>query len=120
MRERLRALVGVLAELGYSATFTSGYRSSRKQAQLYREHLAGRSKYPVAPPGRSTHEYGLGVDVVSDAPDDMLRYAANYSGLVWFGPKDRVHFDPYGPAAWREILARGGVSTAAEASPPDS
>lgn len=102
----LRTLLDTLRGLGYSATFTSGLRDSKKQAALYKAWKAGKSRYPVAPPGRSTHEYGLAVDVASNAPDEVLRFAADVAGLVWFGPSDRVHFDPYGPLAWRRIVDR--------------
>lgn len=106
MRQALPRLLDTLRGLGYRATYTSGYRSSAKQAQLYAAYRAGRSKFPAAPPGRSSHEYGLAVDVSSDAPDQVLRFAADVAGLRWFGPGDRVHFDPYGPAEWREIVSR--------------
>lgn len=99
-----RLLVGTLRGLGYSATLTSGYRSPDKQAKLFSQYLAGRTKYPVAPPGTSTHEFGYGIDVASNAPDPVLRFAADVAGLVWFGPGDRVHFDPFGPALWREMV----------------
>lgn len=100
----LRVLLGTLRGLGYRATYTSGFRDPHKQAQLYSKFLQGRSRYPVAPPGRSTHEYGYGVDVSSDAPDQVLSFAADVAGLRWFGPGDRVHFDPFGPAEWRRMV----------------
>lgn len=107
MPERLRMLLDTLRGLGYRATYTSGYRSISKQRALYDAWIKrGKRGLPAAPPGSSSHNYGLAVDVSSDAPDQVLKFAADVAGLVWFGPKDRVHFDPYGPSQWRAI-ARG-------------
>lgn len=89
---RLRRLLDVFRGLGYSATFTSGYRSPAKQMQLYRAWLAGKSPYPVARPGTSRHEQGLAVDVATNAPDRIRQFAGEVAGLRWFGPRDRVHF----------------------------
>ena len=52
-----------LDALGYSPQVTSGRRSTREQARLYQLYIAGRSRLPAAPPGRSAHEYGLAIDV---------------------------------------------------------
>lgn len=107
VKTSLRMLLDVLRGLGYRATFTSGKRDPKKQAQLYQAWIRrGRTGLPAAPPGRSTHEYGLAVDVSSNAPDQILKFAGEAAGLVWFGPGDRVHFDVYGPTAWRAILER--------------
>jgi LAS superfamily LD-carboxypeptidase LdcB len=92
VRSALSRLLALLKYAGYSATFTSGYRSPAKQRQLYVNWLEGRSRYPVAKPGTSRHEQGLAVDVASNAPDDVLREAGEWAGLRWFGPRDRVHF----------------------------
>lgn len=88
----LRTLLDVLRGLGYSATFTSGYRSPAKQLQLYKAWLAGKSRYPVAKPGRSRHEQGLAVDISTNAPDEVRRFAGDVAGLRWYGPGDRVHW----------------------------
>jgi LAS superfamily LD-carboxypeptidase LdcB len=92
VRSGLARLLALLRYAGYSATYTSGYRSPAKQRQLYSAWLAGKSPYPVARPGTSRHEQGLAVDVASNAPDQVLRDAGEWAGLRWFGPRDRVHF----------------------------
>jgi len=85
---------------------TSTYRSSAKQAELYRAWLArGKTGLPAAPPGRSTHEYGLAFDASFPASKRALVVEiARWFGMVWFGPADPVHFDVYGPQRWSEIL----------------
>lgn len=95
---------------GISYRVTSTRRSLERQAQLYAEWRAGRSRYPVALPGRSTHNYGLAADVVIGAGD--LRRAVVLGrewGLRWFGPSDAVHWDPFGPAEWRRLLRGQGL-----------
>lgn len=105
MQRRTWRLVGVLRRLGYRPVITSGYRSAAQQAQLFASRRGG---LPVAPPGRSTHNFGLAVDlVVPNAPAPLLAAAARFSGLVWAGRADPVHFDPFGFARWRQILQHG-------------
>jgi len=71
--------------------FTSGYRSFQEQERLYRRWLDGRHPLPVAPPGRSLHNYGLAVDLVSQ---DNARLGALWIswGGRWGGSGDPVHF----------------------------
>jgi hypothetical protein len=54
--------VDQLERRGFSGTITSGKRSRTEQSRLYQDYISGRSKLPAAPPGRSSHEYGLGLD----------------------------------------------------------
>jgi hypothetical protein len=105
----LAILLDTFRGLGYSATYTSGYRSVAKQRQLYAAYRSGRSALPAAPPGSSEHNYGLAVDVVTNAPDSVKLFAADVAGLVWFGPGDYVHYGTYPPAAWRDIVRRAGM-----------
>lgn len=49
-----------------SVRITSVLRSRAQQRVLYTNYLAGRSDYPVAPPGTSKHEYGLAWDMVTE------------------------------------------------------
>lgn len=71
-------------------TVTSVYRSYSQQLALYRAR--SRNPYPVAPPGRSYHEYGRAFDLVGD--EDQLRAA----GALWrswggtWSEKDIIHF----------------------------
>lgn len=111
LKRSLALLVDTLRGLGYTARYTSGYRSIEKQRTLYNAWLRrGKTGLPAAPPGTSAHNYGLAVDVVTDAPDQVKQFAADIAGLVWFGPSDPVHYDPYGPAAWRAMVRRLGLN----------
>lgn len=71
-------------------TVTSVYRSYSAQLALYRARR--RNPYPVAPPGRSYHQYGRAFDLVGNEAD--LRAA----GALWrswggtWSPKDPIHF----------------------------
>lgn len=72
------------------AQVTSVYRSPTDQLRLW--HNRHNNPYPVAPPGRSLHEYRLAFDVV--APREVLHWA----GAVWrswggtWSPSDEIHF----------------------------
>jgi len=96
VRARGEALIHGLRLQGIPGWFTSGYRTRAKQAQLYNRFLAGRSKYPVAPPGHSAHERGLAFDIGSTAEGLAVagRHAADL-GLSW-SPRDPVHFEVRG------------------------
>jgi hypothetical protein len=48
---------------GFAPIVTSGLRTNGEQLRLYQLYLAGRSRLPAAPPGRSAHNYGLAIDV---------------------------------------------------------
>lgn len=84
---------------------TSTFRSREKQTYLYRT----RSSRPAAPPGRSTHEYGLAFDLVTKDPG-----AQHFAGELWealgfywggrFG--DTIHFQVIDPPTFQEWLAR--------------
>lgn len=87
--ERAGVLMWLLAAWGFPATVTSGYRSTQRQAELYAKR--GSNRFPVAPPGRSYHEYGRAVDLHSKAPNWLRRLAAAWSGIDWKST-DRVHF----------------------------
>jgi hypothetical protein len=78
-----------------SARVTSARRSTGEQTRLYRRFLAGRASFPVAPPGRSYHEYGRAIDIV--ARPEVLRglgLAWERLGGRWGGRfKDPIHFE---------------------------
>jgi len=96
LRAISRNLPSVARGLGFSARITSGYRSTKKQAQLYQRYLQGLQPYPVAPPGTSDHERGLALDVVSTDPDQLVSLLTSV-GLFWAGPADPVHFSLVAP-----------------------
>src|SRR5574342_442955 len=84
--------------LGAEVVVTSVHRSSRKQAKLYADWKAGKSKYPAAPPGTSTHERRLAFDVgvpgKSKAILEAMGKAWERVGLTWGGRfGDPIHFD---------------------------
>ncbi len=69
---------------------TSAYRSYSEQLQLWNNRA--RNPYPVAPPGRSYHQYGRAWDMVG--PSDSLR-AAGATWRSWGGTwnqSDSIHF----------------------------
>lgn len=77
---------------GMEPVVTSTYRSLAHQRRLYRARLAGRHPLPVAPPGRSAHNYGLAFDmVVKGDVAGLGRLWESYGG-VWGGQRDPVHF----------------------------
>lgn len=75
---------------------TSTGRSRTEQVKLYRRYLAGKSKYPAAPPGTSKHELGLAFDVWHQDPRVL-----QWLGKVWeswggrWGGRfnDPIHFE---------------------------
>jgi LAS superfamily LD-carboxypeptidase LdcB len=72
---------------------TSVRRSKAQQQQLYRNWLAGRSRFPAAPPGSSKHEYGLAFDMVTE-PFSVLTTLGDWwrqLGGEW-SPTDPIHF----------------------------
>lgn len=70
---------------------TSVYRSKTEQRRLWNNRH--NNPFPVAPPGRSLHEYGLAWDMVG--PDHVLAEA----GRVWnswggnWSKTDKIHFE---------------------------
>lgn len=103
---RMNLIVAEARRHGIRMSITSTWRSSAAQERLYREWVArGRTGLPAARPGLSTHEYGVAFDASFPraAEATVAAIAARY-GLKWFGPRDRVHFDVFGPAAWNALL----------------
>ena len=80
---------------GVNVTVTSARRSPAEQAKLYAAYKAGRSKFPAAPPGQSTHGIGYAFDLHLDPPLYAQAGAAwERAGFTWGGRfNDRVHFD---------------------------
>jgi hypothetical protein len=82
--------VDYMAYLGLNPRVTSTYRSAAVQEVLYERYLRGQTEFPVAPPGRSWHQYRRAFDMVADDPE--------LAGSVWrqmggtWSPSDRIHF----------------------------
>lgn len=91
-----RDLVDVASRARVLPRVTSTLRSHTYQAKLYRDYLAGRNPYPVAPPGSSAHELGLAFDMVTspmEALTDLGKVWEDWGG-VWGGRfGDEVHFE---------------------------
>jgi LAS superfamily LD-carboxypeptidase LdcB len=76
-----------------SVRVTSVVRSRAQQQQLYKNYLAGRSRFPAAPPGRSKHEFGLAFDMVTEPFSALHTLGAWWQSLggEW-SPTDPIHF----------------------------
>lgn len=89
----LRPYAEALIRLFPPGTFvvTSAYRSMTEQARLYANRA--RNPFPVAPPGRSKHNYGLAWDMTG--PASQLREAGaiwRAAGGKWY-ESDPIHFE---------------------------
>lgn len=89
-----RALVQRAQQMDRNARVSSGRRSRAEQARLYRRYLAGQSRFPAAPPGRSKHEVGRAIDIVA-RPEVLRRLGAIWqrAGFTWGGRSDPIHFE---------------------------
>lgn len=76
---------------GLAPRVTSVFRSYQKQAVLYDRYLRGNHPLPVAPPGRSHHQYGLAFDMVAQNPEGLGAFWRGMGG-IWGGARDPVHF----------------------------
>lgn len=95
LRPHFIELVAAIQGLDPTARVTSSRRSRAEQTRLYRRYLAGKSRYPVAPPGRSKHELGRAIDII--ASSRVLRLAGEAwerAGGKWGGRfNDDIHFE---------------------------
>ena len=84
-----RADAAMFAATGKHIIINSAYRSTLKQAQLYRELKAKNPKARVAFPGKSFHERGQAIDVQNwQAAEPFLRAQGFLNPLK----NDKVHF----------------------------
>jgi len=120
MIDPARALVQVANENGLQPRITSTLRTRTEQEKLYRRYLAGVSRYPVAPPGTSAHEYGFAFDMVVFS-EEYLQYLgqvwASWGG-VWH-PSDPIHFEypGFSASAGTEQAGRSADQTESSAVP---
>jgi len=88
-------LLAVARASGFGVRVTSGFRSMAEQQRLYDLRQAGSHPLPVAPPGRSFHNYGLAFDAVVEYPPGgqaaLGRFWESLGGR-WGGDRDPVHF----------------------------
>lgn len=108
-----RDLVHVASVAGVLPRVTSTLRTYSYQAKLYRDFLAGRNAYPVAPPGTSAHELGLAFDIVTSPMSALADLGTVWEGWggVWGGRfGDEVHFEFPG-ATQHAVRSRPASST---------
>lgn len=86
----LRPYAESLLRLAPEARVTSVYRSYSEQLKLWRSR--SRNPFPVAPPGRSWHQYGRAFDVVARQQVlEQLGQAWRSMGGTW-NASDPIHF----------------------------
>jgi hypothetical protein len=86
---------------GISSSITSGYRTFEQQKRLW-EHPQG---YPVSPPGCTSHELGVAVDLVASGPksnQSVLMEIAKSVGLSTY-QQDPIHFTLFSPQQIEQI-----------------
>ena len=89
--EMLLALEQADRLLGGPVPITSGYRLREEQKWLWDRRLA--NPYPVAPPGRSSHELGRAVDVPPEVVPRLTAVAARIGLCRPYPVRDPVHFE---------------------------
>lgn len=112
-REGLALLRRYGQRFGIRFRVTSGFRSIGRQRELYNLWKAGSplQRLPVAPPGTSTHNYGLALDIVPVAPttEAQLVELATAIGFLWGGKSDPVHFQVIDQDYFRQLLRNAGI-----------
>jgi D-alanyl-D-alanine carboxypeptidase-like protein len=95
VRPLAQAFIRALEQAGVRVIVTSTRRSLDEQKKLYADYLAGRSKYPAARPGTSTHGVGAAFDLHLEPP--VYQQAGELwerLGFTWGGRfQDKIHFD---------------------------
>jgi hypothetical protein len=81
---------------GEPLPITSGFRDTSKQSQLFSNKASNPNL--VAPPGFSSHEKGMGIDILPGVPDTFL---ANYGLYRPYGAKDPVHVEINPNVKWQ-------------------
>ncbi len=114
LQEAARALLDLAARAGVQPRITSTLRTRTEQTRLYRRYTQGLSRYPAAPPGRSSHEYGYAFDMVVVGDENQLDLGTVWKswGGVW-GANDAIHFEYPGFSAPATAEAQEGVGLGA-------
>lgn len=104
-RPYAEALLAYARQVDPRFVVTSARRTRAEQQRLYNRWLRGQSPFPALPPGSSSHELGMAVDLarinVDAATDPLLRQlgkAWQEAGGHWAGDGDPVHFAA--PTSW--------------------
>jgi peptidoglycan LD-endopeptidase CwlK len=95
LRPYFTALFQIATKMNPNAYVSSVKRGSAKQRELYRNYVAGRSRYPAAPPGTSKHELGRALDIGGMTPAQLSYLGAVWRswGGTWGGDfRDPIHF----------------------------
>ena len=97
VRPYFRALFNAAQRLDRNARITSTVRSRSAQRRLYNAYVAGKSRFPAAPPGRSKHETGRAIDIIA-RPEVLRALGAAWErlgpGFRWGGRfRDPIHFE---------------------------
>ena len=120
-RLSLRQAIEESIRLGIQFFITSTVRSFFEQLKLWLAWKAGRNRFPVAEPGKSTHQLGIAVDLVPKRHgtlDDIVELMFRH-GFKWAGPRDRVHFTHQGGTpVQRARVARRAVRRKIQLVPP--
>jgi len=109
-RSAYRRALALLAGEGIDVITTSTRRSRAEQKRLFDLAGEGKSAFPAARPGTSTHEQGIAVDLVPKKAQDLPRVVQVLAifNFKWAGPGDRVHFTFQGSQA-AVVLAAGCI-----------
>jgi LAS superfamily LD-carboxypeptidase LdcB len=92
-----RVMQKAARKAGVSLSIRSGYRSYKKQAQLYKDYRRGRGNL-AAPPGYSNHESGRALDlyVTDHHAYDWLREHGSTYGFHRTVPGEAWHWEYLG------------------------
>jgi hypothetical protein len=96
LQEPCRALVNIAGAAGVQPRITSTLRTYSQQAHLYKSFLSGRAGYPVAPPGKSAHEFGYAFDLVvvgAENQNDLGQVWESWGGKWGGRAHDPIHFE---------------------------
>lgn len=96
-----RCAIEAAEHCGIPVEVTSTLRSCEEQQRLYERYEIGLSRYPVARPGQSAHQYGLAWD--STVPEGLMpTWRAIRVAAGWHVPLgDIVHAEVPG---WRSLV----------------
>jgi len=113
-----RELVRIAGENRLVPRITSTRRSIQDQRELYNRYLAGKARFPVAPPGTSAHETGEAFDMLVTPVEYLAPLGELWTswGGQWGGNRDPVHFQLSG-APSPELLADTKGAEAALSDP---